>query len=607
MVLNLGFVSIQNPSQLYWLLLAIPLIIFYLIRPKPKEKEIPSLMFFMKATGRNKLLSFFRIFVRDFMMLVQLLIILALALTASQPSSKVEHDIAAANTLIVLDASASMQTNEDGDTRFELAIDAAKDSLSTHNTIIVASERAVLGVQDVNERDAAGYLNLLKPSDAGSRIGDSIILAGEILRGKEGRVVVISDFISTAGVEPELAMAVLRSRGLVVNAINVAEDGKRNVGFVDLLVEDDVTTAYVKNYDDEEATVTMRIADQDKQLTIPSKGVEPYVFQTLPGVNELRIMDEDDFPVDNVIRTSAPERQTVKVLLVSNKPSVFLQNALQASPSVELTITQPPVITKGDYDVYVIHDVDKDEVLAGTYEDILDKAEDGKTVIVAAQDDTLDIDYKGLTPFWFMGVGENGFSVVSTPTRFTKNIEFGKLPTYFTTNLQEGVVPVVTAGNGSGIIAVATVPGGGKLIWYGILEKGSDFKFSPYYPIFWHELLKFATDQKDIRGMNDRTGNTLLLDKTVDVSTPAGPQTTNRLSFERAGLYKLPDRTIAVNLLSEKESDVNPRVDIGESADTIELKPVRETRTMAWEFWLIVVASIVLFVELLYVKLRGDV
>ncbi|MBI4145060.1 BatA domain-containing protein [Candidatus Woesearchaeota archaeon] len=607
MVLNLGFVSIQNPSQLYWLLLAIPLIIFYLIRPKPKEKEIPSLMFFMRATGRNKLLSFFRIFVRDFMMLVQLLIILALAATPSQPSSKVEHDIAAANTVIVLDGSASMQTIEDGDTRFELAIDAAKDSLSTHNTIIVASERAVLGAQDVNDRDATGYLNLLKPGDSGSRIGDSIILAGEILRGKEGRVVVISDFISTAGVEPELAMAVLRSRGLVVNAINVAEGDKRNVGFVDLLVEDDVTTAYVKNFNDEEATVTMRIAEQDKQLTISAKGVEPYVFQTLPGINELKIVDDDDFPVDNVVRTSAPERRTVKVLLISNKPSVFLQNALQASPSVELTITQPPVITKGDYDVYVVHDVDKAEVLAGTYEDLLDKAEDGKTVIVAAQDSTLDIDYKGLVPFYFMGLGENGFSAVDTPTRFTKNIEFGKLPTYFTTNLQQGVVPVVTAGNGSGIITAATVPGGGKLIWYGILEKGSDFKFSPYYPIFWHELLKFATDQKDIRGMNDRTGNTYLLDKTLDVSTPSGPQTTNRLSFDKAGLYRLPDRTIAVNLLSEKESDVNPRVDIGESAGEIELRPVRETRTMAWEVWLIAASFVILFVELLYVKLRGDV
>ncbi len=606
--MNIGPITIGEPSGLIWLLLLVPLILFYLIRPRPKTKEIPSLMFFMKASGRSKLLSFFRVFVHDFLFLVQFLLILLLALVACKPSISINHDIASSNTVIVLDASASMQTNEDGETRFEIAKDAAKDALTTRNTIIVARNRPGMGVSDVNERDAAGYLNLLKPYDTESALGDAIILAGEVLRGKEGRVVVISDFLATSGVEPEIAKAVLTSRGLVVNFINVAENKKTNAGFIDLVVEDGVTTAYIKNYNDAEGTFTLSVGEQTKQLVIPAKGIEPYVFKTLPNVAELKLSPEDDLPIDNLIRTSSPDYQPVKVHLITNHPSDFLQNALKASPIIELTVSQPPIVSKGDFDITIIHDVDSAEVLPGTYDDLLKEAQnDQKTIIVAAQEGSLGIDYRGLVPFGLVGTETEGLVQVANPTRFTKNIEFGKLPSYFTTSLQPGVVPVAETGNGTAVITVATVPGGGKLIWYGILEKNSDFKFSPYYPIFWHELIKFATNQKDIRSMNDKTGNTLVLDHEMDVMTPDGKITTSRLIFDKAGLYRLQDRTIAVNLLSEKESDISPREKIGDALDEVALTPVREKRQFAWEWPLLLAALIILFAELAYIKLRGDV
>lgn len=606
--MEIGPLVIGSPAGLLWLLLLIPLILFYLIKPKPKVKEIPSLMFFMRASGRSKLLSFFRMFVHDFLMLVQLAILLALVLLPSQPASEVQHDISGSNTVIVIDASASMQTDENGDTRMEKAVEAAIDSLGTHNSVIIAEERPRIAIRDANGRDAVGVLNFVKATDSGSRIGDAVVLAGELLREKEGRVVVISDFINTGGVEPEVAKAVLQARGKVVNFINVGEDDKKNVGFVDANVDDEVTTAYVKNFNDEETTVTLKVGDQEKQLILPSKAVEPYVFQTLPNVAKLEIVEEDDLPADNVIYTSAPEKIPVKILLISNKPSVFLQNALKAASNVELTVTQPPIIERGDFDVYIIHDVTKEEVLAGTYDDILEEVEDeGKTAIIAAQDNSLDIDYRGLVPFGLTGTGQNGFISVETPTRFTRNIEFGKLPTYITTNLQPGVVPVAIIDNTSAVITVASTPEGGKLVWYGIPEQGTDFKFSPYYPIFWYELIKFATNQKDITSMNFRTGTTLLLDRTMTIITPSGTSETNRIIFDHAGVYELPDRKLAVNLLNEKESDINPRENIGETPDDVELAPVRELRRVPWEMYLLVIALIILFIELFYVKIRGDI
>jgi len=607
MAFEVGPLIIENPARLLWLLLLIPLILFYLIKPKPKVKEIPSLMFFMRASGRSRLLSFFRMFVHDFLMLVQLLIILLLAFAPSQPAAEVQHDITGSTTVIVIDTSASMHTKEGGSTRMELAIDAAKGALSTHNTIILAEERPRIAISDANNRDTVGVLNFLKPSDAGSKIGDAIVLAGEVLRETEGRVVVISDFINTGGVEPEIARAVLKSRGKVVDFVNVGSDGKSNVGFVDLHVDEEVTTAYVKNFNDEETTVTLHVGEQEKQLTLAAKGVEPYVFQTLPEVAKLEILEDDDFPADNTLHTSAPARQPVKILLITNSPSAFLQNALQAASNIELTVTQPPIIERGDFDIYIIHDVTKEDVLPGTYDEILKEVRRGKAAIVAAQQNSLDIDYRGLVPFGLTGAEQNGFITIENPTRFTRNIEFGKLPTYFTTNLQPGVVPVATAGNGSAVIAAAATENGGKLIWYGIQEKGSDFKFSPYYPIFWYELVKYVTNQKDITGMNFRTGSTLLLDAPAAVKTPSGTMETNRVIIDRAGLYTLPDRVIAANLLNEHESDINPRESLGVSPEDLQLKAVREMRRVPWEYWLIVLALIVLFVELFYIKFRGDI
>ena len=107
--------------------------------------------------------------------------------------------------------------------------------------------------------------------------------------------------------------------------------------------------------------------------------------------------------------------------------------------------------------------------------------------------------------------------------------------------------------------------------------------------------------------MNMKTVTTLLLDHPTDVETPRGMENTNRIIFDIAGWYRLPDLTIAANLLSEKESDVNPKEFVGTTAEEIDLKPVRQLREFEWEFLLLALALAVVFFELFYIKLRGDV
>src|SRR5574341_2084798 len=220
MALSFGPISIGNPSGLWALLALVPLIILYLIRPKPKVLPIPSLMFFLKSSGARKLTSFLKQITHDWLFLIQLLLLLGLALTFAHPYTKYQHDVTASNTVIVLDVSASSQVQEGSKTRFDLAVAQAKKVLGNKNTIILAKDVPFIALQDASADEASKFLNSLKPRETVSKIGEAIILAGETL--SEGRVAVISDFINTGGQDPDVAKAVLQSKGLVVDFINIA-------------------------------------------------------------------------------------------------------------------------------------------------------------------------------------------------------------------------------------------------------------------------------------------------------------------------------------------------------------------------------------------------
>ena len=76
--------------------------------------------------------------------------------------------------------------------------------------------------------------------------------------------------------------------------------------------------------------------------------------------------------------------------------------------------------------------------------------------------------------------------------------------------------------------------------------------------------------------------------------------------LEEAGIYTLNDRTISVNLLNEKESDINSNTSFGTKSPQFELKPVKEERTHSLEFNLLALALALLILEILFVKWRGD-
>src|SRR3989344_3239529 len=117
-----------NTIGLLALLSLIPFIILYLRRPKPQDRIIPSLMFLIREKKMSKRYSFLRRFLVNLLFLIQLLILTGLAFTVAMPFIKLPYDVSLENTVIALDASASMQAKEKN-TRFDEAVKEAKKVL----------------------------------------------------------------------------------------------------------------------------------------------------------------------------------------------------------------------------------------------------------------------------------------------------------------------------------------------------------------------------------------------------------------------------------------------------------------------------------------------
>ncbi|MEK6875046.1 MAG: BatA and WFA domain-containing protein [Nanoarchaeota archaeon] len=585
----------------------IPLIIIYLIRPRPVSIEIPSLMFFLTTHDNPKRQSFLRKIVKDWLFLIHFLILALLAFNLMQPYNIYEHDIASQNTVIVLDVSASSQVIEGGSSRFENGIDAALQAVKDHNTIILAKHVPSIVLRDGTMQEAKETLQTLRPMDTSSAIGEAMILAGEILANKEGRVVVVSDFINTDGVDPITAKAALGTQNIVVDLINTAQQGrKQNIGITAMDIDEDSSTVFIHNYEQQPASVRLHIGDLTKDITIPSLGTQSYSFKTPSKVTKVTIDNNDDFDADDVAYISSPEKKPIKVLLITNNESVFLSNALKSLPEVMLTIAEPPIVPKGDYDIYIVHDIIPKNVLPGTYEDIADHVKKGKTAIIAASDNYIGVDFKGLLSVRLTAVSNKTLTLVEQINSFTKNIDFGGMDRYYNASLLSGAIQLVSDGKNNSIMAYQQ-QGSGKVVWYGIMERYSDFKVNPSYPIFWAKLVEFLTNQESIKNLNLHTGDTIILDDIKVIKTPTRTISTNTISFDETGIYEVDGRKIAASLLNEKESEINPsKVIAASSGKQIMLKPVKEKREFEWEIPLLIGVIVIVFFELIYVKLRGD-
>ncbi|MBI4150166.1 VWA domain-containing protein [Candidatus Woesearchaeota archaeon] len=607
-----------NPLGFYALTSLGILILIYLIQPRPKDVVIPSLMFIMKDTGATKQATFFKKFFSSVLFLLQFLALALLAFSLTWPMMKVMYDSTAGNTVVVLDVSASMQAQDGVSTRFDEAISIAKRSLKGKSSIVLAENRPALAVEGKSEEKAKSLLETIRAKDTRTNLGDAIVLAGDLLEGQEGRILVMSDFAWTEGADPEVVRRLLEAKDLVVDYVKVGSPAK-NVGIVDLKIDRLETKIFVRNFNKKENTITLSIdyenaEDKKMSKTILAESMETFVIESKGGITMITIEDDDDLLVDNTAWVSNPQKQKIKAMLVTDTGDIFIKNALLASGNIDVTVTESTLAgttfdeNKPGYKIIVLGNADPTKLPPKFLErDIKQAVEKGAAFIVEAHEKLPQLDTGGILPVDIGQKLEETTITANVQNQFTKDVTFGSVKEYFRAIAPNATVVIATASDGSPIIAMKEF-GDGKVVYYGINDVKSDFKSTPAYPIFWNNMINFLLGIEDLNNFNFKTGSMLSFDNEREIKTPTGTIKTPKIVLDKAGIYEIEGRQYAVNLLSEAESNVAQETEIqARESEGYVAKRVEREKDVSLELYLVIGAFFIIFGELLYTKFQGDV
>jgi hypothetical protein len=606
---------IDNQLGLYALTGIFLLILIYLIRPKPLQKTIPSLLFLMKDTGKSKKESFFQKLLRDFLLIFHFLLVAILAVSAMQPFFLSNEDVSKDHTVLVIDTSASMNvadTSLAGGTLFDQAISKAKSYVDGKISIVIVDNDPLVLLNQGKEEEAVEILSSLKPTQSLSSIGNSILAAGDLLAGDKGRVVVISDFVNTDSVEPIIAKKTLEAKGIHVEFVNLADSGKNNIGIIEADLSEKESKITVQNFNDKPAQFEVEMNGEKQAVALMPGMNQKLTFLNKEGDNKVRILQNDDLSVDNEVHIFTPVKKKVKVLLITNEEKSYILPALSAyklawNNELEIETAEPPKMPPIDHDLIILGPVDPSKLPSGSLDTVKRLVEKkGSSLIITGFPELHKLKVDKLLPVELDGLANKPTEVFNLQTLndITKDLSFSKTENYYLTKSVKGAITLATAQDNSTVIAFAQV-GDGNVAYYGIFDAQSKFKFDISYPIFWQQLIDYMINAETINTLNYKVGSKLMFDNELDIITPTKKLKTSSLEFNEVGPHIVRGKKVYVNLLNAKESDVN-FVASSESAEGYEgISGTENVKKRLITYFIYAIIAI-LFLELMYIKVRGD-
>ena len=339
-------------SALWWVLLAAPIIFFYLLKLKRKRVNVPSVLLWQRALQEIEANAPFRRLRRSLLLLLQLAALGALVFALAHPVVAT-RSISTGNTIIVLDSTASMRAHDqNGGTRLERARELAHELVDglgrgARAAIIESSARVTLRSPLTSDRNALGQaIDAIQETDSAGALDDALRLSEEIAKAeRDSGIVVISDGAGRAASDSSLRAPTVPSTSL--RFVRVGSRAN-NVGIIAMNTRTipgsprQEVFASVGNFSDEarEIGVELRIDGKlvDARTTRPpANGRDVLIYDSVPSgpaLAELRLEVDDDLDSDDVAYVWLPDTRKVRVGLVSDNR--FLSRALAANPALNL-------------------------------------------------------------------------------------------------------------------------------------------------------------------------------------------------------------------------------------------------------------------------------
>lgn len=588
-----------NPLTLAGFLLLIPLIILYLLKPKPKNVKISSIMFIMRIEKSRRFSSFLKRFVQDPFLIIQIFIISLLVLAIASPFLIAKEEQSTRESIVVvIDASASMQSKDVYPDRFSKSLEIAKEILKGINdksiiSIVLAENIPIVALRDGNRKDAEDVLNAINAADTPSNIGDSILFAKDMLSGSGlgKKIYVLSDLSLGSGTDIDIAERIASSENISVKFVKISGNG-RNIGIIGINAKRFLTdrnkfylTFNVKNFNENEEEVVADvlidgILFNSMKKKIPPNSGELFTLQGEVSDDEhaitVQLKNSDDFGVDNTVFAVIPLIKKYKVLLITNEDSdAYLKYALESSKDIELGRALIPIIPKiGEFDTVILGNIKKELILPGTFKDIEEYVKNGGNFIIISSSDLNQLNDPYLNAMVPVKLGElknteSEIYVESESEILTDVVPKGseKFPNIITKkhiNSFPKQDSTVIAKIGDSPAIAFRKHGPGRVVYININPnpEWSNFYYSSSFPIFWLQLVKWINREDNIGITNLHSGDYLPASGTsANITTPSGRVLTQgNIIFDETGLYSInygkKFGRISVNLVNERESDI---------------------------------------------------
>lgn len=560
-------------------LLSLPLIVaFYMLRLRRRDVPVGSVFLWQQLVRDVEANAPWQRLRFSWLLLLQLLIAALVVFAAARPFVPATSELAA-NTVLIVDTSASMGAVDDGTPRIDAARQAARDVIAQlptggRVTVVAADDSAHVLQPATDDRGAAlEAVDRIEATQLPGDLTDAFALASALAaRTDDSSVVVVSD--ANADRLPPLGIGtrviVKRVGSTDANQAVAALSASRRAGGAQLEL-------FVAVANPSASDVTRRLeiyADgalvDARDLRIGAGQRAEAIVSTVPpgaGVVEARLAGSDALAVDDRAFALVPQQATVRALLVTDG-NTYLENALALLPRLEL---------------YAIG-------TAG-YADALAEANDAGTPFGFVVFDRFVPDRPPQLPSLYVGPPESGaFGVVAgsiTAPLLARSdpddplLRFVDLSTLHVgrssrVQLADGLRPIVSATGGQPLIAAGAVDGT-RIGLVSFALGDSDLPLQVAFPLLTSNLVDFLLPPVDgVLPPSVALGQplSLILDPSIARASVTDGLTTTPIALS-AGRGTLPparevglrelhaaDGTLlgrtAANLFDPDESDVAP-------------------------------------------------
>ncbi len=572
--------SFLSPLAALGALIAIPIILLYILRLRRRETVVSSNFLWQQILRDREANTPWQRLRRNILLILQLLILALLVFALMRPA-QVVPTITASKTVILLDASASMNaTDINGDTRFE---EAQRQANLLLNDLSIDDEIAIIRVAESAEPLIPYTNNLLDAraaifdAEPGQGRGDwstALTLAAAGAQGADNfSIIIISDGgIERAGQLPEnIPAPIIVPIGESASNLAITALATRT-----LPGQSPQLFAQIQNYDDiaNEVSLLLRLDGElwdSVSLTISAASSQSLFFeinQPFTTIQAELVLDDtviDYLESDNTAYSVARENSTRRILLLSNQRNIFLEEVLRSLPNVQVFTgdVNNDILPSTPYDLYIFNGY-----LPATLPDA----------------DMLILNPPRSSDIFTVGdesTQTSNVSLASTshPLAAFLAVESINIRAFRPVrDTERWAVPIVSSNGGDLIIAGENRGRQIALINFNLLD--SDFPLQIAFPIFMSNMIEWATPANVISGgISVNVGDVIRLNPPLDATSvaillPDGTTrniaiTSDTLSFsetQQSGFYTIrittdastTDSQFAVNLFGTNESNIAP-------------------------------------------------